>query len=277
MITRLGLSVFALLACAASARADAVMPLAAHRAAYEITLGVPDDHGGPPKGQSPVAATGLLAYEFRGSACEGYASNFRQMTRVERQEGEAIASDVQSITFEDGAGKALKFDIEGRNSASEDPPVSGSASRREDGATTVTLDKPGKAKLQLGADVLFPTQHIEQVIAAAKAGATSFQARVYDGSDTGKKVYLTLAVIGKQATSPGADAAVSDKLAAVRRWPVSISYSDEGQTDQAPEYVLSFDLYENGVSGTLKLDYGTFVLNAKLSKIEWLPVSSCTK
>ncbi len=36
--------------------------------------------------------------------------------------------------------------------------------------------------------------------------------------------------------------------------------------------MLSFDLYENGVSGTLKLDYGTFVLNAKLSKIEWLPV-----
>ena len=30
-------------------------------------------------------------------------------------------------------------------------------------------------------------------------------------------------------------------------------------------------------TGTLKLDYGTFVLNAKLSKIEWLPVSSCTK
>ena len=89
--------------------------------------------------------------------------------------------------------------------------------------------------------------------------------------------YLTLAVIGKEATKPGDDAAVSDKLAAIRRWPVSISYFDESKSDQPPDYVLSFDLYENGVSGSLKLDYGTFVLNAKLSKIEWLPVSACGK
>ena len=266
----------ALLAASPAAAADAMLPLAAHRAAYEITLG-PTDDTGPSKGQSPVSATGLLAYEFRGSACEGYASNFRQLTRIERQEGEPIASDVQSITYEDGAGKALRFDIEGHNSSGEDPPISGSAARIDDGEAKVTLLKPSKATIDLGADVLFPTQHIEHVIAAAKSGATTVHARVYDGSDTGKKVYLTLAVIGKEATKPGDDAAVSDKLAAIRRWPVSISYFDESKSDQPPDYVLSFDLYENGVSGSLKLDYGTFVLNAKLSKIEWLPVSACGK
>jgi len=266
----------ALLAASPAAAADAMLPLAAHRAAYEITLGTTDDTG-PSKGQSPVSATGLLAYEFRGSACEGYASNFRQLTRIERQEGEPIASDVQSITYEDGAGKALRFDIEGHNSSGEDPPISGSAARIDDGEAKVTLLKPSKATIDLGADVLFPTQHIEHVIAAAKSGATTVHARVYDGSDTGKKVYLTLAVIGKEATRPGDDAAVSDKLAAIRRWPVSISYFDESKSDQPPDYVLSFDLYENGVSGSLKLDYGTFVLNAKLSKIEWLPVSACGK
>ena len=266
----------ALLAASPAAAADAALPLAAHRAAYEITLG-PTDDTGPSKGQSPVSATGLLAYEFRGSACEGYASNFRQLTRIERQEGEPIASDVQSITYEDGAGKALRFDIEGHNSSGEDPPISGSAARIDDGEAKVTLLKPSKATIDLGADVLFPTQHIEHVIAAAKSGASTVHARVYDGSDTGTKVYVTLAVIGKEATKPGDDAAVSDKLAAIRRWPVSISYFDESKSDQPPDYVLSFDLYENGVSGSLKLDYGTFVLNAKLSKIEWLPVSACGK
>ena len=275
MVVRHALVLLALLA-AAPAAAELAAPLAPHRAAYEITLGTTDDSG-PSKGQTPVAASGLLAYEFRGSVCEGYASNFRQLTRVERQEGEPVASDVQSITFEDGAGKAMRFDIEGRNSSSEDPPVSGSAARRPDGGATVTLEKPSKEKIELGADVLFPTQHIENVIAAAKAGVTTLHARVYDGSDTGKKIYVTLAVIGKEASRPSEDAAVSDKLANVRRWPVSISYFDEALKDQPPEYVLSFDLYENGVSGSLKLDYGTFVLNAKLSKIEWLTPSSCPK
>ena len=276
MKLRLALSLLAFWVSADFARAEPALPLAAHRAAYEITLG-PTDDTGPSKGQSPVSATGLLAYEFRGSACEGYASNFRQLTRIERQEGEPIASDVQSITYEDGAGKALRFDIEGHNSSGEDPPISGSAARIDDGEAKVTLLKPSKATIDLGADVLFPTQHIEHVIAAAKSGASTVHARVYDGSDTGTKVYVTLAVIGKEATKPGDDAAVSDKLAAIRRWPVSISYFDESKSDQPPDYVLSFDLYENGVSGSLKLDYGTFVLNAKLSKIEWLPVSACGK
>ena len=63
----------------------------------------------------------------------------------------------------------------------------------------------------------------------------------------------------------------------MRRWPVSVSYFDEASKDAPPEYVLSFDLYENGVSGTLKLDYGAFVLTAKLSKLEWLPTPTCAK
>ena len=137
--------------------------------------------------------------------------------------------------------------------------------------------KPSKEKLDLGKDILFPTQHIVRIIERAKAGGGPMEARVYDGSDTGKKVFATLTVIGKEETGPGPDAEASDALAKVRRWPVSISYFDEKAKDAAPEYVLSFDLYENGVSGTLKLDYGAFILAAKLSKIEWLATPTCGK
>ena len=276
MKASLALSALALGLSLGAARAEPAMPLAPHRAAYEITLAGTNGHG-PPSGQTPISAAGLIAYEFRGSICEGYATSFRQVTQLQRSEGDPVASDVQSITYEDGAGKQMKFDIEGRNSSSQDPPVSGSAAKGDSGATTVDLVKPAKAKLELGKDILFPTEHIERIIAAAKAGESTYQARVYDGSDTGKKVYVTLSVIGKAGERPSDDATVSDKLAAIRRWPVTISYFDEGAADGPPEYVLSFDLYENGVSGTLKLDYGTFILNAKLSKIDWLPSSACAK
>jgi hypothetical protein len=63
----------------------------------------------------------------------------------------------------------------------------------------------------------------------------------------------------------------------VRRWPVVISYFDEATTDSPPEYTLSFDLYENGVSGSLKLDYGAFALRARLRKLEILPTPACAK
>ncbi len=269
----LGLAVAAL-AILGAARAEAAMPLAAHRAAYELSL-ASGDANGPPSGETPVAATGLIAYEFRGSVCEGYASNFRQVTQLQRGEGEPIASDVSSVTYEDAAGKSLKFEIAGRGGASEDPPISGSAARGVGGGIEVQLFKPAKAKLDLGADVLFPTQHIERIIEAAKAGATTLEARVYDGSDTGKKVFHTLSVIGREATTPSPDATAAPELANVPRWPVTVSYFDEGQPDAPPDYTLSFDLYENGVSGSLKLDYGTFALNARLAKLEWLKTEPC--
>ncbi len=103
------------------------------------------------------------------------------------------------------------------------------------------------------------------------------EARVYDGSDTGEKIFDTLTVIGKEAHGPSADADTAAVLKSVRRWPVTISYFDEAKKDSAPDYVLSFDLYENGVLGTLKLDYGQFVLAAKLTKFELLPEETCTQ
>ena len=271
----IGLSALAMLAAGAAFAADAPLPLAAHRAAYEISL-ADTNVGKPPGSQTPVSATGLIAYEFRGSSCEGYASNFRQVTELQRSEGDPIASDVRSVTYEDGKAKTLKFEIEAQTAGSESPPISGSAQRADGDATTVDLQKPDKAKLSIGSNILFPTQHIEHIIAAAKSGATTMEARVYDGSDTGKKVFSTLTVIGKAATSPGDDVEAAPALAKVRRWPVSISYFDEAAHDAPPDYVLAFDLYENGVSGSLTLDYGAFALKAKLSKIEFLPVSTCT-
>jgi hypothetical protein len=276
MKTSLTLALMVFTIFGGAARAEALVPLAAHRAAYEISLAGTDVHQ-PASGETPVAASGLIAYEFRGSACEGYASNFRQVTQLQRSEGDPYSSDVSSVTFEDGDGKGLKFEIEGHNSANDEPPISGSAARVEGGATTVELMKPSKAKVVLGQDILFPTQHIEHIIAKAKDGGGPMEAKVYDGSDTGQKVFQTLAIIGHQASAPSPDADAAPELAKVRRWPVTVSYFNQADRDAPPEYVLTFDLYENGVSGSLKLDYGGFALNAKLSKLEWLKSAPCGK
>ena len=125
--------------------------------------------------------------------------------------------------------------------------------------------------------MLFPTQHIEAILATAKAGGSVLQARVYDGSETGRKVFQALAVIGHEATTPSSDAKVAPDLAKVRHWPVTVSYFNEANKDTPPDYTLAYDLYENGVSGTLKLDYGRFILEAKLSKLEFLKTEPCKK
>jgi len=258
------------------ARAADGVPLASHRAAYEISL-VDSYAARAPNSQTPVGATGLIAYEFTGSPCEGYASNFRQLTELQRSEGDPISSDIRALTFEDGDAKGLKFQIDSQMQGDPGPAIVGSAKRASSGDTTVALSKPSTATLNPGQDILFPTEHIERIIAQAKQGGGAMQARVYDGSDTGKKVFETLTVIGKEASGPSPETAFADTLGKIRRWPITVSYFDEAARDAPPEYVLSFDLYENGVSGTLKLDYGSFALSAKLSKLEMLPTPVCAK
>jgi EipB-like len=276
MKLRVCLLLLAFSATLGGARAEVVLPLAAHRAAYEISL-VDSYAGRMPNSQTPIAASGLIAYEFTGSSCEGYASNFRQLTELERSEGEPISSDVRALTFEDGDAKSLKFQIDSQTEGNPSPAIVGAAQRAESGDITVALSKPSTETMNLGKDILFPTQHIEHIIAKAKQGGGAMQARVYDGSDTGKKVFETLTVIGKQANTPTPETEFADTLGKIRRWPVTVSYFDEAARDGPPEYILSFDLYENGVSGTLKLDYGSFALIAKLSKLEMLPTPVCAK
>ena len=101
-----------------------------------------------------------------------------------------------------------------------------------------------------------------QIIESARAGGSTLQARVFDGSDTGSKIYDTMTVIGKVGAGPAEDASNSEALKGLARWPVTISYFDAAKKDSAAEYILTFDLYENGVSGSLKLDYGAFALAA---------------
>jgi EipB-like len=250
------------------------LALAPHRAAYDISL--VDDYRGLRSGaQAPISASGLIAYEFSGSRCEGYNSNFRQVTELQRSEGDAISSDIHAVTFEDGDAKRMRFQIDSQMQGGDAAPVAGSASRADGGDTTIALSKPSAATLDIGKDILFPTEHIERIIARAKDGGGPMAARVYDGSDTGEKVFETLTVIGKEATTPTPETDFGAQLGKIRRWPVTVSYFDEKMRDAPPEYVLSFDLYENGVSGTLKLDYGAFALSAKLKSLALLPTPTC--
>src|SRR5215468_4608925 len=139
MVSRFALY-FATALCTSSvalAEAAPVLPLASHRAAYDISLA--DTSGPTPSSaQTPISVTGLIAYEFRGSACEGYTSNFRQMTEMERSEGDPISMQVNANSFEDGAGKSMRFQIDSK-SVQDTSPVAGTATRGDDDDMRVVL------------------------------------------------------------------------------------------------------------------------------------------
>ncbi len=250
---------------------DAI-PLASHRAIYDLTLLKAVGS------KSPTAARGRIAFDFSGSSCEGYVQNFRQVTELQPAEGPTRVSDMRSATFEDGSGKSFAFKMETKVDDEQSDEVDGRAQRIPAGSVSVDLTKPKETKLAFDRHVLFPTEHLKYILAAAKAGARSLEVEVYDGSDTGDKVYETTTFIGHPIDTPATEpAALIPALRHVRRWPVSISYFDPGNKDEAPDYTLSFELYENGISRALRLDYGDFVLAGKMQSLELLPTPSCPK
>ena len=122
---------------------------------------------------------------------------------------------------------------------------------------------------------MFPTEQIQHIIAAAREGKSILEQTVYDGSDNGEKVFSTLAVIGQpihgdQTIASPDPSTENDAMKSTTRWPVTVSYYDHDakpeEGEQTPLYAMSFELFENGVSRALVLDYNDFVISGSLGK-----------
>ncbi|WP_442756537.1 cell envelope integrity EipB family protein [Methylocystis sp. JAN1] len=253
-----------------AARAETTA-LASHRAVYELTL---DKATGS---KAPAQARGRIVFDFSAS-CDGYVQNFRQITELQPAEGATKLSDMLSATFEALDASNYRFKVETKIDNASAEAVDGKAQKSRDGRVAVDLSRPKRAHLDLDGPALFPSEHLRHIVEAARKGDSLLEAQVYDGTGEGDKAFDTLTVIGKSIEAPaGEKAAQADALKGMKRWRVSVSYFEPGKRDGQPIYVLSFDLYENGVSRALKLDYGDFVLKGDMTELTIQPAASCKK
>ena len=251
----------------AAAAGGAFLP---HQALYELSLM-------KSRGSNSInSARGRILYSFTGNACEGYTSEFRQVSEMNSGEGKVTLSDLRSTSWEDAAGKTYRFKIDSRMNDTESSPVDGIAERTGD-QITVKLKQPQTKTFTLDGSTVFPTEQIQRIIAAAKEGKSVLELSVYDGSDNGEKVFNTLSVIGQaipgDRTIASPDPSTeNDVMKSMTRWPVTVSYyeHDGKPTDgeQMPVYSMSFELFENGVSRALVLDYNDFVISGALGKFD---------
>jgi hypothetical protein len=263
--------VFALCCGPASAQSDSDKPLVLvpHRAIYDLSLQ-------QTRGNSSISAVrGRILYDFSGSACDGYSLTFRQVSELNSTEGKESTSDLRSTTWEGADANRFKFTTQNFVDGNLVNSVDGYADH--DGkVTAVDLHRPDHKTLDIGGRLVFPTEHMVRAIEAARSGKNILSFPVYDGSENGEKVFNTLTVIGKRI-APGErnhdDAAAHEpKLANVPRWPVTISYfaKDKGgqSGEQTPDYAIGFELYDNGISRALTLDYNDFTVTGKLVSLD---------
>src|SRR5258708_7659380 len=248
-----------------------------HQALYELSLV-------KSRGSNSInSARGRILYNFSGSACEGYTSEFRQVSELDSGEGKLTLSDLRSTSWEDGAGKSYRFKIDARMNDADSSPVDGVAERTGD-HITVKLKQPVAKTFTLDGSTVFPTEQIQRIIQAGREGKSLLELTVYDGSDNGEKIYNTLTVIGQpipgdRTIAEPDPSTTNDAMKSLTRWPVTVSYYDRDAKitdgEQTPVYAMSFELFENGVSRALVLDYNDFVISGALGKFDVKDTKPC--
>src|ERR1700745_2268861 len=141
------------LVLSAPASAESAPVLASHRAVYDLKLALT-------RGKRAVEAVrGRILYDFAGSACEGYALQFRQVSEIDSGEGKMALSDLRAATWEDGDAKSFRLNSENKVDDRVVDTVDGSAARNSSGVS-VKLAKPESKNFDLDAKIVFPTEHV---------------------------------------------------------------------------------------------------------------------
>ena len=234
--------------------------LVSHRAIYDLALDKASDKSGI------TSLSGRMVYEFSGSPCEGYTTNFRYVTRINTEDVSRL-TDQQTTTFEDGAGKTFSFVTKSLVDQEPDKEVKGVAARSPDGIT-VKLTKPQKADLSLR-QTWFPTQHLVELLDKAERGEHFYETSLFDGSDSADRVMTTTVVVGKHTETKPDDPeyAALGSMKHDRYWPVTIAYFDtsgDKAAEMLPTYTISLKLHDNGITRDLLMDYGDFSVKGKL-------------
>lgn len=253
-----------------------VAELAPHRAVYDITL---DESS---SGDGVIAVRGRMVFDFTGSRCDGFTLNIRLVTQLTNRAGEATTTDLRTSTWEQGEGQQFRFNTSQYQDDKLSEVASGKATRTtNDKGVTVALTKPAEETLRYQGQILFPTQHSLEILTAAEAGRRLVQARIFDGSEQGRKLYNTTAFIGNPSP-PGANKRYKQQvpngevLDPLTSWPVTISYFDgTTEAEGTPAYELSFRLFANGVSRDIVINYGSFAIKGALSSLEFFQPSKC--
>ncbi|CAJ1369674.1 unnamed protein product [Effrenium voratum] len=248
--------------------------LVPHQAVYDMKLGEKEDNSGI------SGLSGRMVYEFAGNACEGYSVNFRFVTRFQNADGGSQVTDLQTTSFEEPQAESYQF----LSKTFVDQELVEESKGKATAGTqtkTINLKAPSEKSLEIGHEVLFPTEHLLTILESAENGVPFISADIYDGAESGEKVYATTTVIGSKTVSPvKADTEDPDApLAGLNYWPVTVAYFDPGAEDATgeltPVYQLSFWLFQNGVSGHLTLDYGDFTIKGKMAALELHEDTGC--
>ncbi len=227
--------------------------LAAHRAHYDLTL---------ERGRGDViAASGSMDYDV-ADACDAWAVRQRLHMVLTGRDGSETEMLSDYTTIETKDGSSLRFRLRQSNAGEPPSEIAGNAIIGKDGGEA-NYTAPEAATKKLPSGTLLPMMHTEALIMAAKAGKKFIAIPVFDGTGAEGAQNSTVAIVNweppRRGTWPG--------LADLSSGRMRIAFFDRQSSSQQAEYEVSMRYYENGVADDMSMDFGEFVMAAKLKDL----------
>jgi len=238
-------------------------PLATHRALYTLTLdNTPDGHG-----SDVVGAGGRMGYEVI-DACDGWATHQQLDMTVVNNDGQNVHMVSDYTTWEAKDGLSFRFHTRQTTDDAVTSQIDGDA--RLDatgGAGTAHYTSPKEATKPLPPGTLFPMAHTSALLAAARGSKKFIALPLFDGTSEEGAEDTSIVVLD---TKPP-EATAYPMLSALPSTRVHLAFFERTPGSITPDYQVSMRYWENGVADGLRMDFGDFVMDAKLNDLKVQP------
>lgn len=238
-------------------------PLAAHRALYTLTL----DTSGNGTGSDVIGASGRMGYDVI-DACDGWATHQQLDMMVINSDGQNIHMISDYTTWEAKDGLSFRFHTRQTTDDAVTSQIDGDAKVDGSGGPgTAHYTSPKDTTKSLPQGTLFPMAHTAALLAAARAGKKFIALPLFDGTSEEGAEDTSVVVLN---TKPP-EATPYPLLSALASARVHLAFFERTPSAITPDYEVSMRYWENGVADALRMDFGDFVMDAKLSDLKVQP------
>ena len=230
-------------------------PLIAHKALYSLTLDTATS-------RDVIAARGTMGYEVT-DACDGWAVRQRLNMTITNSDGQDIQMSSDYATWESKDGLKFRYHMRQTTDTAVTSQTDGEASLQKPGGSgEARYSSPHDSTSALPPGTLFPMAHTAAIIAAARDKKHFIAIPLFDGTDENGVEDSFIVVIDWKPPTQNKWA----PLASLPSTKVHIAFFDHGPEAVTPSYEVAMRYWENGVADDMKMNFGDFVMNAKMQE-----------
>ena len=208
---------------------------------------------------------------FLEKQCEGWA--LKETFAISFSLNNKGSSNNFSIfsSFEDFKAKNFSFEHLDKNNFEQEMFYSGYVQKNKNKLDGIIFEKNNE-KFTFNNDILFPTEHLEILLANAKKNINFHTAKVFFGSDKDNLVKIVSAFIGKKINT---FVSFENDLLKKQVWPIQLSFYDLNQKNPDPKTKVIAYVDESGIAHSYTVDYGSYKMKGKLTSIEKVSRLKC--